>query len=71
MDCLENAGLPAYEVSIGPDQLQECEEIFLTNSLAEIMPVGKIEMHEYKERKKTSKIKELFSVFCEKKNLAG
>jgi len=48
---------------VGIDKLQECEEIFLTNSLAEIIPVGKIEKREYREREKTKEIKDLFSVF--------
>jgi len=61
LDCLNKAGRKAYEVSIGLDALHESEEIFLTNSLAEIIPVGKIEKHEYKGREKTREIKKFFS----------
>ena len=71
MDCLKEAGRPAEEVSLSVDALDECEEIFLTNSLAEITPVGEIEGRHSRSRKKTREVMALFSEYCSKRQYRG
>jgi len=60
MECLNAGGQKVYEVEHSHIILRECEEIFITNSLTEIMPVGQVDQNQYTCREKT---REVFSKF--------
>ena len=63
MKCLDEAGQPILEVKRPADALKDCEEIFVTNSLLEIMPVGRIGRKRYPKRKKTLAVRERFQSY--------
>jgi branched-subunit amino acid aminotransferase/4-amino-4-deoxychorismate lyase len=66
MECLEEAGQPVYEVRITPEALPGCEEVFVTNSLVEILPVGRVDQVRYPNRERTRKVRDLFRGFRDK-----
>jgi aminodeoxychorismate lyase len=70
MECLEQAGQPVSEVRMTPASLPDCEEIFVTNSLVEIMPVGRVDQDTYPNRERTQKVRDLFRAFRDRTNPA-
>ena len=60
MKCLEEEGEPVAEVRLPAASLAECEEVFLTNSLLEIVPVGRIDEKAYPRRDRTRAVREAF-----------
>lgn len=63
MECLEEAGQPVSEVRIPAEALLTCEEIFVTNSLVEILPVGRVDQDPFPRREKTRKVWERFRAY--------
>ena len=47
LELTKATGMPASEVSMGPDGLQEADEVFVTNSVVGIMPVRQCEERTY------------------------
>ncbi len=43
--------------------LAACEEIFVTNSLLEIMPVGRVDGHHFPRREQTRELRDRFRSF--------
>lgn len=60
LECMADAGEPVLEVRIGPEELLQSDEIFVTNSLLEIFPVGRIEGKVFPERNRTRAVLERF-----------
>jgi branched-chain amino acid aminotransferase len=60
LDLMKRAGTPVCEVKSSADRLQEADEVFVTNSLLEIMPVGRIDERHYVRREKTREILKRF-----------
>jgi len=58
--CLAEAGEPVEEVKLPAEALDECEEIFATNALMEVMPVGRVDDRSYPNREKTLHVLKLF-----------
>lgn len=56
MECLEEAGQPVREVRIPREALHACEEIFVTNSLVEILPVGRVDQDPFSRRERTREV---------------
>ncbi len=63
MECLEEAGQPVEEVRIPAEALLSCEEIFVTNSLVEILPVGRVDQNPFPRRERTRKVWERFRAY--------
>ena len=63
MELLQESGTPVHEVRRPPDSLLECEEIFTTNSLLEIMPVGKVDDQPFPGREQTLALHKQFRSF--------
>jgi len=42
IDLCEKLGIPCHEVSLGMETLMEADEVFLTNSMIEIMPASRV-----------------------------
>jgi branched-chain amino acid aminotransferase len=63
MKCMEQAGEPVREVKLGRETLPSCEEIFVTNSLVEVLPVGRVDQDEYPVRERTRRVSELFQAY--------
>lgn len=63
MNCLDQAGQPVLEVKQPLQTLDECEEIFATNSLLEIMPVGRVGKTSYPKREKTLEVRDRFLTY--------
>jgi len=60
LDLLARAGTPARQVHAGVQALREAEEVFVTNSLAEILPVGRIGNERFPRRERTRALRERF-----------
>ena len=54
MECLAAAGEPVREVELAAQDVMASEEIFTTNSLQEIMPVGRVDEKTFPARERTS-----------------
>ena len=63
MECAHLNGTGIEEVRIQPFDLYESEEVFVTNSLLEIMPVGRIEDRIFVQRKKTRALQQQFFAY--------
>jgi branched-subunit amino acid aminotransferase/4-amino-4-deoxychorismate lyase len=63
MECMEQAGQPVSEVRMTPEAFLACEEIFVTNSLVEILPVGRVDQVRYPNRERTREVRNLFHAF--------
>ncbi len=63
IECLKADGQSIYEVEQPYSILKECEEIFITNSLAEIMPVGQVDQDQYNCREKTREVLKIFQAY--------
>jgi branched-chain amino acid aminotransferase len=68
MECLGRAGQPVREVKLAPEALHSCEEIFVTNSLVEILPVGRVDQRAYDRRERTRRVQEQFQAFRDEKH---
>ena len=66
MECMEQAGDPVREVKLTPEALRSCDEIFVTNSLLEVFPVGRVDEGEYPVRERTRRVLELFQAYRDK-----
>jgi branched-chain amino acid aminotransferase len=60
LDLMKSSGTPVSEVKRSAERLQDADEIFVTNSLLEIMPVGRIDGQRYARREKTRELRERF-----------
>ncbi len=58
LEIARDLGLPAAERSLLPGDLDRAREVFLTNSLLEIMPVGRLGRRDLPERHVAARIKE-------------
>jgi len=63
MECMEQAGEPIREVKLAHEDLCSCDEIFVTNSLVEIFPVGRVDQDAYSIRERTRRVLGLFRVY--------
>lgn len=63
MECMEQAGEPVREVKLAREALPSCDEIFVTNSLVEVLPIGRVEQDEYPARERTRRVLGLFQAF--------
>jgi branched-chain amino acid aminotransferase len=63
MECMEHAGEPVREVELTPEALGSCDEIFVTNSLLEVFPVGRVDQDEYPARERTRRVLDLFQAY--------
>jgi aminodeoxychorismate lyase len=63
MECMEQEGEPVREVKLGRETLPSCEEIFVTNSLVEVLPVGRVDQDEYPVRERTRRVLGLFQAY--------
>ena len=63
MECMEQAGEPVREVELTPEALHPCDEVFLTNSLLEVFPVGRVDQDDYPVRERTARVLELFQAY--------
>jgi len=60
MECLAREGRPVSEVRLTREDLHTCEEIFVTNSMVEIFPVGRVDQDPYPRRERTREVWETF-----------
>jgi aminodeoxychorismate lyase len=63
MECLAREGRPVTEVKMTPEDLRSCEEIFVTNSMVEIFPVGRVDQDPYPRRERTQEVWEAFRTY--------
>ncbi len=63
MECLTAAGEPVREVMLTDTALKESEEVFVTNSLQEIMPVGQVDEKTFPARERTAELMKRFSEY--------
>ncbi len=63
IECLKADGQSICEVERSYTILKECEEIFITNSLAEIIPVGQVDQNQYTGREKTREVLGIFQAY--------
>lgn len=63
VECMKRAGEPVREVRLTPEGLLSCEEIFVTNSLLEVFPVGRVDDEAYPGRERTRKVWEEFRAY--------
>ena len=63
MKCMEQAGEPVQEVKLAREALPSCDEIFVTNSLVEVLPVGRVDQDEYPVRERTRRVLGLFQAY--------
>jgi branched-chain amino acid aminotransferase len=63
MECLAREGRPVTEVKLTPEDLRSCEEIFVTNSMVEIFPVGRVDQRPYPRRERTQEVWEAFRTY--------
>jgi len=68
LTCLREEGIPVSEESIPAAALAECEEVFATNSLLEIMPVGRIDEKVYSGREQTRRVRDVFQRYRDGRN---
>jgi len=65
MECLAEAGIGIREVRLPFSALKECEEIFITNALLEIMPVRRVDRDRFLQREMTRLIWQRFQAWRE------
>ncbi len=63
MECMEQAGEPVREVKLAHEDLRSCDEIFVTNSLVEVLPVGRVDQDAYSVRERTRRVLGLFQAY--------
>lgn len=63
LECMADTGEPVLESRVGPEELLESEEVFVTNSLVEILPVGRIEGKVFAETSRTRAVLERFAAW--------
>ncbi len=63
MDCMEEAGEPVGEVKMAVSDLPTCDEIFVTNSVVEVFPVGRVDGDDYPGRERTRRVWERFQAY--------
>ncbi len=63
IECLGRTGEGVEEVAIGAEELTRCEEVFVTNSLLEIMPVASIGGKLFSGRDRTGAVRTAFLAF--------
>jgi branched-chain amino acid aminotransferase len=63
IECVQEAGVPFQEVRLQSGSLETCDEIFVTNSLLEILPVGRVDQRVYDRRERTRQLWERFRAF--------
>ena len=63
MESMKQADEPVREVRLPPEALSSCDEIFVTNSLLEIFPVGRVEQKEHPQRERTRRVSRLFKAY--------
>ena len=63
MECMEQAGEPVREVKLAHEDLCSCDEIFVTNSLVEVFPVGRVDQEAYSVRERTRRVLGLFQAY--------
>jgi branched-chain amino acid aminotransferase len=63
MDLMEQAGTPVREVRRSADDLPDAEEIFVSNSVVEILPVGRIGERRLPRRDQTRALRERFRAY--------
>jgi aminodeoxychorismate lyase len=63
MECLTREGRPVSEVKLTREDLRSCEEIFVTNSMVEIFPVGRVDQDPYPHRERTKEVWEAFRTY--------
>lgn len=68
LECMTAGGEPVEEVRIGPEELLQSDEIFVTNSLVEILPVGRIEGKVFAQRSRTRAVLERFTAWRDGRN---
>ncbi len=66
MECMEERGEPVREVRLGREALRSCTEIFVTNSLLEVFPVGRVDQQDYPLREGARRVWKLFQAFRDK-----
>jgi branched-chain amino acid aminotransferase len=66
MECMEQAGESVREVRLTREALPSCDEIFVTNSLVEVLPVGRVDQDAYPVRERTRRVLELFQAYRDK-----
>lgn len=69
--CMEAAGAPVREVRLTADGLEACEEIFVTNSLVEILPVGRVDGRRFPARDRTRAVRETFAAYRDARHAPG
>jgi len=60
IELAENAGIEVIERAIMPEEFARTQEVFLTGSAYEIIPVGKIDQYEFTVGPMTKKIQQLY-----------
>jgi len=63
MDLAEQAGTPVREVKRKAKDLLDAEEIFVSNSLMEIHPVGRVGEHRFSRREQTHALRDRFRAY--------
>jgi aminodeoxychorismate lyase len=63
MECMEQKGEPVREVVLTPEALRSCDEVFVTNSLLEVFPVGRVDQKKYPVREQTRRVSGLFQAY--------
>jgi aminodeoxychorismate lyase len=63
MECMDQAGEPVREVKLTREVLRSCDEIFVTNSLLEVFPVGGVDLQDYPARERTARVLEIFQAY--------
>jgi len=63
MECMEQAGGPVREVKLVRETLPSCDEVFVTNSLLEVFPVGRVDQHDFPVRERTRRVSDLFQAY--------
>src|SRR5262249_35163320 len=56
----EQLGIPIRETAVGRDDLARADEIFLTNSIQEVVPVGRCGERELPDRKVGERLREAY-----------
>ena len=70
LDLLAQEGLPVLEVDMTVDRLLESREVFVTNALREVFPVGRLDDCVFSGRDQTRKVRDLFRRWIDATNEA-
>ncbi len=63
-------GIPVEETTIMPEELSRVQEIFVTGTAAEIMPVGRIDQQDYETGPVTRRLQEAYAALVRQKDRA-